>query len=94
MKKAKTAIEAKELIDIPNIGKAVVEDLHNIGITKPNQLKGQDPLKLYNKLTDVTGVRHDPCMLDTFMAAVDFMEGGKALPWWKFTPIRKKRYFL
>ncbi|MFN8370406.1 MAG: helix-hairpin-helix domain-containing protein [Bacteriovoracaceae bacterium] len=90
--KAKKASDATHLEDIPNIGKAVAEDLRNIGITKPNQLKGKDPFALYNKLTEVTGVVHDPCMLDTFMAAVDFMNGGKPLLWWKFTSLRKKIY--
>jgi hypothetical protein len=28
-------------------------------------------------------------MADTLMAAVAFMNGGKATPWWKFTAKRK-----
>lgn len=90
MKKVKTAKDAEYLEQIPNIGKAVVQDLQIIGIKKPSDLKGKDGLKLYYKLNKVTGVRHDPCMADTFMAAVDFMKGGKAKPWWDFTSLRKK----
>ncbi len=90
MAKAKKSTEALKLEDIPNVGKAVAEDLRAIGIQRPDQLKGKDGLKLYYKLNKVTGVRHDPCMADTFMAAVDFMNGGKARPWWDFTAERKK----
>lgn len=87
--KAKKATEAKKLEDIPNIGKAVAEDLRLLGIERPSQLKGKDGLKLYHKLNKLTGTRHDPCMADTFMAAVDFMNGGKPRPWWEFTAERK-----
>jgi len=89
MVKAKNSTQASHLEQIPNIGKAIVQDLRDIGITRPEQLKGKDGLKLYHQLNKVTGVRHDPCMADTFMAAVDFMNGGKPKPWWKFTAKRK-----
>jgi hypothetical protein len=89
MVKAKKAEEASRLEQIPNVGRAVAEDLQRIGITRPEQLKGKDGLTLYRKLNKATGVRHDPCMADTLMAAVDFMNGGKAKPWWQFTAKRK-----
>lgn len=88
--KAAKATEAKTLEQIPNIGKAVASDLNAMGITRPEQLKGKDGIALYHKLNQLTGVRHDPCMADTLMAAVDFMNGGKAKPWWSFTAKRKK----
>ena len=88
--KATKASEAKNLEQIPNVGKAVAKDLRSMGITKPEQLKGKDGLELYQKLNRLTGERHDPCMADTLMAAVDFMNGGKAKPWWDFTTKRKK----
>lgn len=88
--KAKKAAETARLEQIPNVGKAVAEDLRSIGITRPEQLKGKDGLTLYHKLNKTTGVRHDPCMADTLLAAVDFMDGGKPKPWWKFTARRKK----
>lgn len=88
--KAKSASEAARLDQIPNIGKAVVQDLRLLGITKPQQLKNKDGIALYKKLNKLSGIVHDPCMADTFMAAVDFMNGGKAKPWWDFTAKRKK----
>ena len=87
--KAKKASEASRLEQIPNVGKAVAGDLRAIGIQKPSDLKGKDGIALYRKLNQKTGVCHDPCMADTFMAAVDFMNGGKPKPWWSFTAKRK-----
>jgi hypothetical protein len=31
-------------------------------------------------------------VLDTFMAAVDFMNGAAAAPWWAYTAQRKALY--
>lgn len=90
MKKVTKAALAGELEQIPNVGKAVAEDLRLIGINRPSQLKGKDGMKLYDKLCAVSGKRHDPCMADTLLAAVDFMNGGPAKPWWAFTSHRKK----
>lgn len=36
------------------------------------------------------GVRHDPCLLDTFIAATRFADGGPAVPWWAYTAERKR----
>ena len=87
--KAKMASEAQTLEQIPNVGIAVAKDLRKLGILRPEQLIGKDALKLYHKLNQLTGVRHDPCLADTFMAVVDFMNGGKVKPWWEFTVLRK-----
>jgi hypothetical protein len=45
---------------------------------------------MYDELGRLTGRHHDPCLLDTFIAAVRFMEGGPKLPWWKYTAERKR----
>jgi hypothetical protein len=78
------------LEDIPNVGPAVAADLRRLGITSPEQLAGRNPYAMYDELCRVTGVRHDPCMLDTFIAAIRFMEGGPKKPWWAFTAERKR----
>ena len=64
------------LEDIPNVGPAVAADLRQLGITSPGELPGRDPYALYDELCRITGHRHDPCLLDTFIAAVRYMEGG------------------
>ncbi len=79
----------KTLTDLPNIGRAMAEDLHLLGIDKPEQLKGRDPYGLYQELSIVTGQQQDPCVLDTFISITHFMNGGDALPWWSYTAERK-----
>ena len=37
-------------------------------------------MRLYDDLCRITGQRHDPCLLDTFIAAVRYMEGGPKKP--------------
>lgn len=41
------------------------------------------------KLLKITGQRHDPCVIDVFISAVRYMEGGAAKKWWEFTAERK-----
>src|SRR5262245_38680497 len=78
------------LEDLPNIGKAVAGDLRLLGIERPAQPRGRNPRRLYDDLCRVTRTRHDPCLLDTFMAVVDFMNGAPARPWWAYTAKRKR----
>lgn len=80
------------LEDLPDVGRAVAADLRLLGIERPQELLGHQPLELYRRLNRVTGTRHDPCMLDVFMAVIHFIEHGETLPWWKFTAQRKKLY--
>jgi hypothetical protein len=87
-RKARTDVARLE--DIPNVGPAVAADLRRLGITSPEALPGRDPYALYDELCRLTGERHDPCLLDTFIAAVRYMEGGPKTPWWKFTAERKR----
>jgi hypothetical protein len=82
------------LEDLPNVGKSIAADLRELGIRAPAQLKHKDPYALYEKLNRRTGVRHDPCLLDTFIAAVRFVEGGPPKPWWAFTAERKRALAL
>ena len=84
--------KVSKLQDIPNIGKAIEKDLHSIGIHVPNDLVGKDPITLYKTLNKKTRTRHDPCMLDTFMAAVDYMNGAPERPWFFYTKKRKVEY--
>jgi hypothetical protein len=78
------------LTDLPNVGPSIANDLRMIGLHCPTDLKGKDPLLLYNQLNLATGQRHDLCVLDVFMSVVDFMNGNKAKPWWEYTAKRKK----
>ena len=88
--KAASPAECLRLEQLPNVGPALAADLRSIGIERPADLLGQDAFALYRRLCAQTGQRHDPCVLDTFMAAVNFMNGGRARPWWDFTATRKR----
>jgi hypothetical protein len=87
--KAASPADCQTLEQLPNIGPALAADLRSIGIAQPNQLRGKDPFVLYQQLCAATGQRQDPCVLDTFMAATDFMSGAPPAPWWTYTPQRK-----
>ncbi|MFO1398443.1 MAG: helix-hairpin-helix domain-containing protein [Burkholderiales bacterium] len=86
----KTPHRDRELTDLPGIGHAVAEDLRRIGVRAPRDLAGRDPFALYDKLNRVTGQRHDPCVLDTFIGAVRYVDGAPARPWWHYTRERKR----
>ena len=64
------------LEDLPNVGPAIAADFRRLGIRTPAALKGRDPYALYAALNRVTGQRHDPCVLDTFIAVVRFVDGA------------------
>lgn len=89
-RKAAHAGECERLEQLPNIGPALAADLRLVGITHPLALAEADALALYRALERATGRRQDPCVLDTFMAACEFMRGGPARPWWSFTAERKR----
>ena len=89
-KLAKGVRQVARLEDIPNVGPAVAADLRQLRITSPAGLPGRDPYALYEELCRITGHRHDPCVLDTFIAAVRYMEGAPKTPWWKYTAERKR----
>ena len=90
--KASNVHEAKELRDIPNIGIDMESTLKLIYINTPRDLKSKNPYELYIKLCKATNTRYDPCVLDTFMAAVDFVNGAVSKPWWCYTKTRKELY--
>ena len=89
MRKARTLDEARRLEDMPNVGHAIADDLRALGLERPAQLRGQDPVALYLQLCRETGRRHDPCVLDTFMAVVEFAAHDDTRPWWAHTAQRQ-----
>ena len=92
LKKASCAADCRTLEQLPNIGPAIAADLRSIGIAEPGDLVACDAMALYRALCARSGRRQDPCVLDTFMAAVDFMQGAAAAPWWRYTAQRKARF--
>lgn len=77
------------LTDLPNIGPAGARDLILLGIEHAGQLRGQSPLLLFQRLCQLSGVQHDPCVLDVLISVVRFMDGEPARPWWDYTAERQ-----
>jgi hypothetical protein len=76
--------------DIPNVGLVIEKDFFALGLDKPIELIGKDPYQLYSDLCRITQKKHDPCVIDVFISAVRYMEGGPLKKWWEFTEERKK----
>lgn len=79
-----------ELQKIPNVGPAVADDLIRLGIHSLEELAEQDPDEMYQRLCNLDGKRHDPCVRDVFAAVTDFARGGEAKPWWEYSRMRKR----
>ncbi len=92
MGKARTVSEVKKFTDIPNVGQAMERDFLFLGLKSPTDLKKLDAFNLYQKMCQKSGVRQDPCVLDTYLAVIDFMNGASARAWWTYTVARKISY--
>ncbi|MEO6015225.1 MAG: helix-hairpin-helix domain-containing protein [Devosia sp.] len=74
-----------------NIGPAMLADFKLLGIGTVAQLAEEDADALYLRLCKLTDARQDPCVHDTFAAAIHQARTGEALAWWDFTTARKAR---
>ena len=83
----------RQLKDLAGVGPATLKDLAQLGIRSVPELAESDGRELYEKLCDLTGVRHDPCLLDVFRCAVAQARDPN-LPkeqrnWWYWSRARK-----
>jgi hypothetical protein len=88
---AHDAVMADALTTIPNVGPAVARKLRQLDISSPDDLRGKCPEDLFEHLCALDGRAHDPCLLDTFTAAVAYVDGEPARPWWHFSRERRAR---
>ena len=72
--------ECASFKDIPNIGMRIASDFFLLGIKNPNDLEWKNAHSLYKKLERITREHHDPCVLDTNIAVIDFMNGAPVRP--------------
>lgn len=93
---ASPAIRSAErrLRDLAGVGKSIEADLRVLGITTVEELSHSSGDQLYNDLCRVTGVRQDPCVLDTFRCAVAQARNpdlpAKQRNWWWWSRQRKQ----
>ncbi len=86
-------MESRKLEDLVSVGKAMRRDFEMLGVRTVEELARHEPQALYDKLCRKTGTRQDPCVLDTFRAAVAQARDPK-LPlekcrWWYWSRARK-----
>lgn len=83
----------RQLRDLAGIGPAMLKDFELLHIGSVEQLAQQGPTVLYDDLRRLTGARQDPCVLDTFCAAVaqarDPNLPAEQRNWWYWSRIRK-----
>lgn len=84
----------RQLGDLISIGPAMLRDFDMLGVRSVAQLAKQNPERMYEKLGRVLGNRQDPCVLDTFCAAVAQAKNPR-LPaaqcqWWWWSAKRKQ----
>ncbi len=88
------SLENRQLKDLRGIGPAMIKDFELLGIRTVSQLARAEGESLYRKLNRLTGVRQDPCVLDTFNCAVA-QARNPLLPdeqrnWWFWSRMRKQ----
>jgi nucleotidyltransferase/DNA polymerase involved in DNA repair len=93
-KTTSSSSDTRNLLDLQGVGKAIEADFHSLGIRTVAELAASDGTELYRRLNTLTGVRHDPCVLDTFRCAVAQAQ-DKQLPeeqtnWWWWSKQRKE----
>lgn len=87
----------KELTIIPGVGKSLATDLWNIGISSIEDLKGQNPDKLYQRSNAYAGTVQDRCVLYVFKCAVYFANTPtneretEKLKWWNWKDPKKAK---
>ncbi len=89
------AAETRQLADLISIGPAMLRDFELLGIRSVEQLAKQDPVRMYKRMERATGQRQDPCVLDTFCAAVAQARNprlaAEKCQWWWWSRERKRR---
>jgi hypothetical protein len=80
----------QDLTALPNVGARTAEVLVQLGIARPQDLIGRDPVAMYREFCRLSGERQDPCVADVFIAVVRYMEGDEPKPWWTYTAERKR----
>jgi hypothetical protein len=84
----------KELGQLVSIGAAMLRDFELLGVHSVAQLARRSPERMYRELCRITGERQDPCVLDTFSAAVaqarDPLLPPEQCQWWYWSRRRKR----
>ena len=81
----------KALQEIPGIGKSLARDLVDLGFNQVNDLKDENPEKMYKDLIILRGEHIDPCVLYAFRCSVYYASNlthePHLLKWWNWKDI-------
>jgi hypothetical protein len=87
--------DKRRLRDLVSVGKAIEQDFHLLGVFEVKQLAACNADELFGRLQQLTGCRQDPCVLDTFNAAIaqakDPNLPDEQCRWWYWSRLRKNR---
>jgi hypothetical protein len=87
-------VKERRLEDLVSIGPAMLRDFKMLGIRDVAHLARQEPQEMYDRMCELTGQRQDPCVLDTFNAAVAQARDPHLPPgqrqWWFWSRERKR----
>lgn len=91
----KRCAEIFALADFQQLGSVGLEtarDFVLLGFERVEDLVGRDPVELYERLSQLTGARQDPCVEDVVRCAIAQAEDPRLPPdlrdWWKWTSVR------
>ena len=86
----------RKLEDLVSVGPAIRRDFELLGIQTVARLAQHEPEALYHELCRKTGKRQDPCVLDTFRAAIEQARDPYLSPekcrWWYWSRLRKAEH--
>ena len=89
------AEKTRKLGNLISVGPTMLRDFELLGIRSVAGLARQNPQRMYEKMERATGQRQDPCVLDTFCAAVAQAKNPRLAVekcrWWWWSRQRKKR---
>jgi len=73
---------------IPGVGRTIAMDLWNLGLRRVEDLRREDPERLYRRLCRMQGAQVDRCMLYVMRCAVYFASASRPKPellkWWNW----------
>ncbi|MDH3455391.1 MAG: helix-hairpin-helix domain-containing protein [Gemmatimonadota bacterium] len=78
----------KDLQVLPGVGPSIARDLADLGYARPDDLRGEDPQEMYDRLCTMRGSHIDRCVLYVFRCAVYAAQTDRPEPdllkWWSW----------
>ena len=79
---------ARELCRAPGVGPSIARNLYDLGYRRVEDLKNEDPERMYKRLCTLKGAEVDRCLLYVFRCAVYYASNRKhdpgLLKWWNW----------